>query len=150
MRALFLVGRALFGGFFLYSGLNHFQHHEHMAGYAASKGVPAPTVAVLVSGALLAIGGLSLLLGYKPHIGAIALVLFLLPVSVLVHNFWAETGQAQMMDMTQFMKNMGLLGSALMFLAIPRPWPFAIGERRSGATAASASHPETASAGARG
>jgi hypothetical protein len=45
-----------------------------------------------------------------------------------MHNFWAETDQmTKMMQMTQFVKNMGLMSSALMFLAIPQPWPLSLG-----------------------
>jgi putative oxidoreductase len=150
MKIAFLVGRIVVGVYFLLMALNHFSRLSMVAGYAASKGVPAPTVAVVVSGVLLVIGGLSILLGYKPHLGAVALIVFLVPVSVLIHNFWAEQGQAQMMDMTQFLKNMGLLGSALMFLGIPEPWPFAFGHRHTDITHQSSAHAEAAHAGAHG
>ncbi|MFQ5595428.1 MAG: DoxX family protein, partial [Anaerolineae bacterium] len=74
------------------------------------------------------VGGLSILTGFQPVIGVIALVVFFLPVTFLMHNFWTiEDQQMKMMDMTQFVKNMGLMSSALMFLAIPQPWPFSLG-----------------------
>jgi len=31
MRGLFLLGRALFGGFFVYNGLNHFINRGHLS-----------------------------------------------------------------------------------------------------------------------
>jgi uncharacterized membrane protein YphA (DoxX/SURF4 family) len=60
-----------------------------MASYAQSKGLPAPKAGVAASGVLLLLGGLSLLLGYHPTVGAILLVVFLLATSFTMHNFWA-------------------------------------------------------------
>ena len=58
----FLIGRILIGGFFLTAGFNHFARLNVMAGYAKSKGTPAPKLAVGGSGVLLLLGGASLLL----------------------------------------------------------------------------------------
>ena len=128
MTILFLIGRIIVGVYYLMAAYNHFANAEAMSGYASSKGVPAPRAAVIGSGIVILIGGLSILLGFQPVIGVAAVVLFLLPVSFMIHNFWAVTDpQMKQMDMVQFMKNMGLLGSTLMFLAIPRPWPFSLG-----------------------
>jgi uncharacterized membrane protein YphA (DoxX/SURF4 family) len=98
-----------------------------MSGYAASKGVPAPTLAVGGSGLLLLLGSLSILLGYQPYIGAIMIVVFLVPVAFMMHNFWAVSDpQAKMGERINFMKDIALAASALMFLAIPTPWPFSL------------------------
>lgn len=128
MEIAFLIGRIIVGVYYLFNASNHFMRLEMMAGYAGSKGVPAPKLAVLVSGVLLLVGGLSIITGFQPVIGVIALVLFFLPVTVMMHNFWAVQDQmAKMSEMANFTKNMGLLGSALMFLAIPLPWPLSLG-----------------------
>ena len=128
MAVLFLIGRIIVGIFYLFNALNHFMQLNMLSGYAQSKGVPAPKVAVLGSGLLLLIGGLSFLLGYRPVIGVAAVVLFFLGVTPKMHNFWAiEDPQMKMVEMVNFMKNMALLGSALMFLLIPTPWPFSLG-----------------------
>lgn len=127
-QVLFLVGRIIYGGFFVMNAFNHFSQREMLTGYAASKGVPAPRVAVLVTGLLLLIGGLSMITGFLPVVGVAAIVIFLLGVSFMMHNFWAiEDQQMKTMEMVQFMKNMGLLGAALMTLAIPTPWPLSLG-----------------------
>ena len=98
-----------------------------MTGYAESKGVPAPALAVGGSGVLLFLGGLSLLLGYHPTIGAALLVIFLLGVSFGIHNFWAVQDQAKQAEMISFLTNMAILGLLLMTLAIPRPWLMSLG-----------------------
>lgn len=124
----FLIGRAIVSGFFLMSGINHFAKLNMMSGYAKSKGTPAPALAVGGTGVILLLGGASLLLGYHPTIGAALLVIFLVGVSFGIHNFWTlQDEQAKMGEMTNFLKNMALLGLLLMTLAIPRPWPMSIG-----------------------
>jgi len=128
MDYLFLVGRVLYGGFFLVSGLNHFSQLNAMVPYAASKGVPAPKLAVLGSGLLAFLGGLSILLGLWPRAGVLLLAIFLLPVTFGMHNYWADRDpQTRQMNQVQFHKNMALLGAALMLLMIPEPWVLSLG-----------------------
>ena len=128
MEILFLIGRIIIGLFYLNSAFSHFSRVEMMAGYTQSKGVPAPKAAVIGSGILLLIGGLSILTGIQPTIGVAALVVFLLPVAIIIHGFWnVADPNMKMMEMVHFMKDVALMGSALMFLAIPQPWPLSIG-----------------------
>ena len=130
MKTAFLIGRIALGGFFLYNGVNQFVHRAMMAGFAASKGVPFPQLAIPAAGILLLIAGLSFLLGWKPVLGIAAITAFLIPVSIYMHNFWNETGAARSADMINFTKNMALLASAWMFAAIPRPWIAGVESRR--------------------
>jgi putative oxidoreductase len=127
MDYLFLLGRILFGGFFLFNGYRHFSGVSAMTPYAASKGVPAPRLAVLGSGVLLVLGGLSVLLGVRPKWGVLCLALFLIPVSLAMHNYWADKDPAMRQNNEiQFHKNLALLGAALTLLAIPEPWPLSL------------------------
>jgi uncharacterized membrane protein YphA (DoxX/SURF4 family) len=96
------------------NGFNHFAQLNMLTGYAKSKGIPAPALAVGGSGVLLFLGGLSLLLGYHPTIGAVLLMIFLLGVSFGIHNFWTiQDQQAKIGEMTNFLKNMAILGLLL-------------------------------------
>jgi len=115
------------GGYYIYNGLHHFLSFTMLAGYAKSKGVPLPGISVAVAGVLLFVAGLSLLLGFYPEVGVAALVLFFIPVSLLMHNFWSVGPDEKAIQMINFTKNMALLGSALMFLKIGKPWPFSLG-----------------------
>jgi uncharacterized membrane protein YphA (DoxX/SURF4 family) len=131
MAALFLIGRFLLGGYFLYNGINHFFNVRMMSQFAAMKGVPAPEVAVMGAGVLLLVGGVSFLLGLYPKVGIAAMVLFFIGVTPMMHNFWAATNpQQQMGDMAHFMKNFGLMGATMMLAAIPEPWPYSVGVTR--------------------
>lgn len=127
MKAPFLIGRAIFGGFFLYNGINHFRNREMLSQYAGAKKVPMPDVAVTASGALLTFGGASILLGVKPKLGAAAIIGFLAGVSPMIHDFWrAEDANQRTNDMIHFSKNMALLGAATALMAIEEPWPVSV------------------------
>jgi putative oxidoreductase len=129
MNWAFFLGRMLFGGFFLYSGLHHFTQVERMSAYAAAQGVPLPELAILASGALLVIGSLSVLLGFAPRIGLALIVLFLIPVTLSMHSFWAlADAQQRMMQMGNFLKNTALTGAALSMMAVEVPWPLSVDE----------------------
>ena len=127
MQYLFLAGRVLYGGFFLLAGIGHFRHVAMMTPYAAAKGIAAPRLSVLGAGLLIILGGLSVLLGVRPTWGVLALTVFLVPTSFLMHNYWAATDPTvRQMDEINFKKNIALLGAAWMLLFIPQPWPLSL------------------------
>lgn len=123
MKAPFLLGRLIFGGFFLYNGIHHFQERKQMAQYAASKGVPLADAAVIGSGVMLTVGGASMLLGVKPKIGALAILGFLAGVSPVMHDFWKQEDPGQRQgEMINFAKNMAMAGAALALMGVEEPW----------------------------
>jgi putative oxidoreductase len=123
MKAPFLIGRLLFGGFFLYAGINHLMKAKEMGAYAESKGVPNGELAVATSGIPLVAGGASVLLGVKPHYGTMFILGFLAGISPIMHDFWnqKDPGQRQT-EMISFMKNMALAGGALALMGVEEPW----------------------------
>jgi uncharacterized membrane protein YphA (DoxX/SURF4 family) len=128
MEIAFLMGRIIIGLYWIYGALAHFTQAKSMVPYARMKGVPFADMAVPGTGVLLLIAGLSILTGIYPVIAVAALTLFLVPVTVMMHNFWTvEDQMMKMNDMLMFTKNMALLGYTLVLLAIPQPWPFSLG-----------------------
>ena len=128
MDIAFLIGRLIFGGYWLMAALNHFKNLAHMSDYAKAKGTPLPKLAVAGTGVLLLAGGLSMLLGVYPPIGIGLLIVFLLGVSLQMHSFWkVDDPQMKQIDMINFTKNMALIGALLMFLLLPRAWPMSLG-----------------------
>jgi putative oxidoreductase len=114
-----LIGRILFVALFAGSAVGHLTQAEAMSGYAASKGVPQAKLATLASGVLIAVGALMVLLGVWLDLGALLLVIFLVPTAVLMHAFWKETDPtAKQMEMIQFQKDIALAGAALLVLAL--------------------------------
>lgn len=131
MNDLFLIGRMIFGGFFLYNGANHFLSNAMFGQYAAAKGVPMPDIAVAIAGLLILVGGFCVLVGLWPHLGALSITLFLIGVTPFMHNFWAIADETQRtMELVNFTKNLALLGGALMMVGVPRPWPYSLEQRR--------------------
>jgi putative oxidoreductase len=113
-----LIGRILFVLLFLSSGFGHLRQRAAMSQYAQARGVPAATLAVVASGALLLVGGLMVLVGLWADLGALLLVVFLLPTAVMMHAFWKEQeAQTRQVEQIQFQKNIALAGAALMLFA---------------------------------
>jgi putative oxidoreductase len=127
MKAVFFIGRLVFGGFFLYNGINHIKQHKNLSQYAGLKNVPMPEHAVTAATALLLLGGASILLGAKPKIGTAAVIAFLAGVSPKMHDFWSQQDPSQRQnEMIQFSKNMALLGAAIALMGIDEPWPASV------------------------
>ena len=132
MNIAILVGRIIVGIFYLYNGINHFIKFGAMTEYAKFKGVPLAEVAVAASGLLLLAAAFTIISGVFPEIGVVSLVLFFLPVTFMMHNFWAAAQEQQMAEIINFSKNIALMGSALMFLGIKKPWAFSLGKKKGG------------------
>ncbi len=116
MKYVPLIGRIFYSLIFITSGISHLLNLSEMSKYTASLGIPLPTVATLISGVILVFGGLSVLLGYKVKIGAIILIVFLIPVSFIAHSFWGiEDAMQAQIQMIMFMKNFAMAGAAFIF-----------------------------------
>lgn len=127
-----LIGRIVFSFFFIYSGFNHLTKLSMVSQYAGASGVPAPTVAVAVTGLMLLAGGFSILLGVQPKVGAALLIVFLVPTAVMMHKFWGVADPMMAANQAaQFWKNIALAGAALMIFAFatlyPMRWPYSLG-----------------------
>lgn len=127
-QAVFLVGRVLFAGVLAFMSVNHFTNTDEMAGYAESKGVPLPKIAVVGGGVLLLAGAVSIVLGVYPTVGAVLIALFFVGVTPVMHDFWSVDGEQRQQEMIQFLKNTALLGAALVFLSLGgAAWPYSLG-----------------------
>jgi uncharacterized membrane protein YphA (DoxX/SURF4 family) len=127
-----LIGRLVFSFFFIYSGFNHLTKLSMYSQYAGASGVPAPTVAVAVTGLLLLGGGLSILLGVQPRLGALLLIVFLIPTSFMMHRFWGVNDPMMAANQAaNFWKNIALAGAATMIYGLttlyPMRWPYSLG-----------------------
>ena len=111
----FLAGKILLGGYFAFSGLNHFMNSKQMADWVESKGIPQPKAMIYISGLVLLLGGLGIVAGAYPVVSICLLSGFLVAANILMHDFWnLEEGRKE--QMTHFLKNAGLLGALLMLL----------------------------------
>ncbi len=127
--AVVLLGRIFFALIFITAGANNFS--PQTIAYAASAGVPMASILVPFAGVMALIGGLSILLGYRVRIGAWLIVLFLIPITLTMHNFWAVRDVALAQDqMAHFFKNVSMLGGALLISQLGTG-PYSLDARRS-------------------
>ncbi len=105
-----LIGRILFAAIFIMTGFGHFGDTGNMVGMVPAF-LPAPTFFVYLTGAMLLVGGLSVLAGFKAKMGGLILAAFLIPTSLLV---WAPNAGADQIALMMMMKDMALGGAALL------------------------------------
>jgi putative oxidoreductase len=112
-RYLLFAARQLFSVIFILASAGHFT--PGTVALAMQHGVPMASLLVPVSGLIALAGGLSLLFGYRAKFGAWLLVLFLVPVTLTIHNFWAVNDpMAFQIQLTLFTRNLLLIGGALL------------------------------------
>lgn len=115
--ALVLIGKVVFGGYFIMNAYNHFKNHKGLGMYAVAKGVPEKLAnsAVFLTGVMLLLGGVGILLGIYVEIALLILAVFLIGVSFQMHQFWkVEDPMQKMGEQINFFKNMALLGAILL------------------------------------
>ncbi len=112
MPITLLAARVLFATIFVLAAPRHFT--AEAISHAAELGVPLARLAVPLSGVLAFAGGLGVLLGYQTRWSALALIVFLVPVTLGMHAFWRLSDAAQVhVQLAMFMKNVALIGGAL-------------------------------------
>lgn len=113
MKFVVLLGRILYSIIFIISAIGHFS--PQTIDYATATGVPFAMVLVPLWGLIALVGGISILIGYKARWGAWLLVIFLVPVTLIMHRFWGidEPGVVSL-QLVMFLKNVALLGAALL------------------------------------
>lgn len=126
-----LAGRILIALIFLVSGLNKIGGFGGVAGYMADKGVPFAEVALVITIIIEVGGALMLIFGWKAHWAAAAIFLWMIPVTLIFHNFWAvDTAQYQN-QFNHFMKNVSMMGGLLYVMAFGAG-PFSVDRRNGG------------------
>jgi len=115
--ALALVGRILLGLIFVLSGFQKLMGFSGVAAAIAGKGLPMPEVLAVLTVVIELGAGLLLVVGWKARWAAFLLFLFVIPVSLVYHNFWTMEGAQAAMNKIQFMKNVSIMGGMLLAAA---------------------------------
>jgi len=124
---LLLAGRICYGSFLILAGILQLQFRELMAETAKAKRVPVPRVGVIATGLFLVFGGAGIVTGIFSGIAAGLLITFFVVVTPLMHSFWAVPEWQAQEELTNFHKNVELLGAAFVFLALStQPWAYAV------------------------
>lgn len=124
-----LTGRVLIALIFILSGFGKIAGFDGTAGYMASKGLPFVSVLLVLTIIVELGGGLMILLGIKARWAATGLVLFLIPVTLIFHPFWAAEAAKAQVEQIMFLKNLAIMGG-LLYIATFGAGPYALMRER--------------------
>jgi putative oxidoreductase len=113
-----LLARVLLSSPFLYSGVDKCWRWSAAQREVAAGGLPWPTLLHLVTVLVQLGGGLSLSLGIEARLGALLLLLFLIPVTVMYHPFWKRSGAELVAEADHFLSNLAIVGGLLVIVAL--------------------------------
>jgi putative oxidoreductase len=113
-----LIGRICISASFLWAALEKLFHWKGAAEYMRMKRVPYIWIALPSAIIMQIIGGLSLLLGIYTRVGAVILILFIVPAAIQAHSFWRVEGHERMNEKSFFMKDVAIFGALLLLLVL--------------------------------
>ncbi len=117
MQIVYVLGKILLGGFFVWNGIEHFTNIKNLTGYAKHKKLPMAREMVYLSGIMLLLGGFSIIFSRFVDIGILVLIIFMLGTTFMMHRFWELSDPMEKMhDKISFMKNLAITGALLMLL----------------------------------
>lgn len=122
-----LIGRILLALIFVISGFNKINGFAQTAGYMASKGLPMSDVLLVITILIEVGGGLMLIIGWQARWAALALILFVIPATLVFHNFWAVPEAQKMTQWIMFMKNLSIMGGLLLVVGFGAG-PYSLGK----------------------
>lgn len=105
-----LLGRWCISIIFILSGVGKFLEYDATSQYMAAQGMTFVPFFLAIAALIEIIFGLSVFLGYKARLGALVLLLYLIPVTAIFHNFWFQEGDMSKLQMIMFMKNLAIFG----------------------------------------
>lgn len=118
MDELWLVGRILFSTAFITQGVMHLADLDSAEAYARSRGVGPARPGVIVVAIAFIVGSVSVVFGIWGDLGALLLIVTLLPVTFVMHTFWAERDPAlKRAELSNFVKNVSLIGGAVLLFS---------------------------------
>ncbi len=122
------IGRILISAIFIITGLHKLVDPAGTAAYIAQAGLPYPHFLAIAAGLVEVVGGSLVVLGLLTRLTGILMFLYLIPVTLVFHHFWTLEGMQRQMQMTNFLKNLAIMGGLLMLFAFG-PGPFSVDRR---------------------
>jgi putative oxidoreductase len=112
-----LLGRIMIALVFLLSGIMKAVNFTLTADQMAAKGIPAVETLLMLSIVIEIVASLMIISGFKARWGALTLLLWMIPVNILYHNFWAMEGSEQFLHRIMFLKNISLMGAMVYIIS---------------------------------
>ncbi len=116
--SIYVVGRMLLALLFVISGIVKIVSFTGTVGYMGSLGIPFPTLAVLVSIVVEVGVGLMFFSGRMGRPAALIIAIFTVGATLFAHRFWSVDAAAMQGQLTNFLKNLAIIGALLMFWAV--------------------------------
>lgn len=111
--SLDVLSRVLLGSIFVISGFNKITNFSETAAYMSSEGIFAPSFFLALALVIELVGGLALWFGIATRLSALALCLYLIPVTLVFHDFWSFQGMERSTQLVNFLKNITIMGGLL-------------------------------------
>lgn len=124
-----LAGRILLALLFVIAGYGKIGSFSGTAAYMASQGLPMSEVLLVITIAIELGGGLMIMLGWKARWAALAIFLFVVPTTVMFHQFWAADAAQVQNQMNHFLKNLAIMGGML-YIVAHGPGPFSLDQNK--------------------
>jgi len=113
LKAFFiLIGRILLVLIFLNSGIGKVGNFEGTAQYMAKFGMSNTTLFLLGAIVFELLGSITVILGYFTRFGALLLLIFIIPTTLIFHTNFVDP-----MQKINFMKNVSMFGGCFILLA---------------------------------
>lgn len=115
---ILFIGKLILCLFFLLSGFSKIFRNKMMIEYARSKHLPAPAISIILAAIIELGGGFAVIIGYQAEIASWILFVYLIPTSLIFHNFWAAAEAEKQNQFINFMKNLAIMGGLMILAAL--------------------------------
>jgi putative oxidoreductase len=105
-----LIARFLIAAIFVVSGTAKLTDTAATAAHMTGAGIPYADTLAMIAGAAEILGAISIAAGFLTRIGAIGLVLYLIPTTLIFHAFWNSEGKERLEQTVNFLKNLAIMG----------------------------------------
>lgn len=114
---------------FATSGLAKIFSWQANVQYMSTRHLPVIPLLLLLATVIEIGGSICLITGYRAREAAFIMFLYMIPLTLLFHNYWAASGMLAGAQETHFRKNLAIMGGLLM-LAYAGPGPWSLGSSR--------------------
>lgn len=112
-----LAGRVLLSAIFLVSGFTKLTDTAGVSAHMEAQGIPSAYALAIIAGLAEVLGGLAIMFGFLTRIGALGLIVYLIPTTLIFHDFWTMEGGEAQMQMGRFLSNLAIMGGLALLVA---------------------------------
>lgn len=124
-----LLARLLISAIFIWSGVGKLMTWDTYVSYMASKGMTYIPYFLGAAALVEIVGGVFLVIGFKARITALILILYLMPVTYIFHDFWNIADNAEKTtQLAHFLSNLAIMGGLLSLVTVG-PGTYAVDRR---------------------